>query len=643
MRAGVWYDGSMEHVPNTPEQTYTERVARFVAERDEAQRRSDINGNISLGLVVVAVALFGIWLWQNQLALLIAAALFCLGFLISFIRHGDVNRGLRRARELVTINMEGLARLSRDWANIPLHDPQPADASHPYAADLDVSGRASLEHLLHTPTTPSGRATLRRWLLQPAATGVILQRQEAVRELAPAVELRDDLALSGRIMQGTQPRYEQFLAWAEAEPWLLRRPWLIWLSRVLGVVAPALLVARLLGAPVGLPLAIVLLINTGLYFLFARAVELKIEQVGAPQEVYTSYADLFARVTTANFNAAELRRLQSVLSAGNLRADQQMRRLARLMPLAEVRKWMFFFPVQVATLWSFHVLWLLERWQREAGPHTRTWLAALGEFEALAALATLAFDNPGWAFPELVATPEVAGRTLGHPLLAPAQRVSNDVAIGPPRHMLLVTGSNMSGKSTLLRAIGVNIVLGQAGGPVCAEAMRLPPVDLATSMRVRDSLEQGVSYFMAELQRLKFVVDEAERVGAGGDRTLVFLLDEILHGTNSAERLVAARAILRHLLDVGATGAVSTHDLALADAPELTDGSTLVHFSEQFSRGSDGLVMSFDYRLRPGIAQTTNALALVRQLLGPNFELRNSSVRPVPAADTDGQMTKLRA
>jgi DNA mismatch repair ATPase MutS len=183
--------------------------------------------------------------------------------------------------------------------------------------------------------------------------------------------------------------------------------------------------------------------------------------------------------------------------------------------------------------------------------------------------------------------------------------------VGPPGTFLLVTGSNMSGKSTLLRAIGVNVVLAQAGGPVCADDMAIPPLALATSVRVRDSLEYGVSYYMAELRRIKEVVDAATEARAEGKRVPFFLLDEILHGTNTSERQIAARRIIRHLLALGATGVVSTHDLTLADSPDLARVSQQVYFTEQFSRGPEGPVMRFDYRLRPGVATSTNALKLM--------------------------------
>jgi DNA mismatch repair ATPase MutS len=230
-------------------------------------------------------------------------------------------------------------------------------------------------------------------------------------------------------------------------------------------------------------------------------------------------------------------------------------------------------------------------------------------------LATLHFDHPGWNFPQLDDGPAGAGpcveaANLAHPLLPPDRAVGNDVVVGPRGTFLLVTGSNMSGKSTLLRALGVNCVLAQMGAPVCGDRLRLPPLTIAASMRVQDSLAQGVSYFMAELHGLKAVVDLAENRRTAGTPVL-YLLDEILQGTNTAERQLAARHIIRRLVDTGAIGAVSTHDLALAGAPELADAAVAVHFTESFTRGPAGPAMHFDYKLRQGVATSTNALKLM--------------------------------
>ncbi len=287
--------------------------------------------------------------------------------------------------------------------------------------------------------------------------------------------------------------------------------------------------------------------------------------------------------------------------------------------------------MQLGLLWDVHTLRMLERWRERSGTQAPQWFALLAEIEALAGLATLSYDNPTWAFPTVTDTAEkgdarLEARALGHPLLPPDGCVRNDVTIGPPGTFLLVTGSNMSGKSTLLRAIGVNVALAQAGAPVCAEAFALPPVALATSMRAQDSLEAGVSYFMAELRRLKQIVDELSVVARAGERVPVFLLDEILSGTNTSERQIAARSVIRYLLDLGATGAVSTHDLTLAQAPDLTPLSQPVHFTERFTRDASGPSMTFDYRLRPGVATSVNALKLM-EIVG----------LPAPAAEQESE------
>jgi DNA mismatch repair ATPase MutS len=249
-----------------------------------------------------------------------------------------------------------------------------------------------------------------------------------------------------------------------------------------------------------------------------------------------------------------------------------------------------------------------------SGAHARDWLAALGEAEALSALATLAYDNPRWVIPELIehGDARIDARSLGHPLLSARMRVSNDIAVGPPGTFVLVTGSNMSGKSTLLRAIGTNVVLAQAGGPVCADEMQLTPVDVWTSIRIDDSLEAGVSLFMAELRRLKRIVDAAR--DPARPRPLLYLLDEILHGTNTAERRIAARRVVNHLVQAGAIGAVTTHDLTLAEDPSLDAAAQRVHFTERFETRDGVTAMTFDYRLRPGLATSANALKLLAMI-----------------------------
>ncbi len=262
----------------------------------------------------------------------------------------------------------------------------------------------------------------------------------------------------------------------------------------------------------------------------------------------------------------------------------------------------------------------------------RGWLSTLGEVETLSAMATLAADNPTWVFPTLdLGADRVCAKALAHPLLPPG-RVANDVELGPPGSYLLVTGSNMSGKSTLLRAIGVNLVLANMGGPVCAGAFRCPPARLWTSVHIEDSLANGVSFFMAELQRLKAVVDASEQPDPGG-RMLVYLLDEILQGTNTAERQIAARRVIRTLVDNGAIGAVSTHDLTLAEGAELSTATVPVHLREEFDNVNGRPTMTFDYKLRPGLATSTNALTLMEIVFGQRGQIRQEASPVVESPD----------
>jgi DNA mismatch repair ATPase MutS len=257
----------------------------------------------------------------------------------------------------------------------------------------------------------------------------------------------------------------------------------------------------------------------------------------------------------------------------------------------------------------------LERWQQRNGPVLSAWFDAVAKLEAFSSLAALAHDHPDWCYPRFDEDGDdvFAAENLGHPLLPTDGCVRNDVRLGPAGRLLLVTGSNMSGKSTLLRSIGVNAMLAQAGSVVCATGLVMKPVVVGTSMRVSDSLADGVSFFMAELRRLKTIVDEA-RACAESDRCMLFLLDEILQGTNSRERHLAVERILEHLLDCKATGAVSTHDIDLAQSPEISTSCDCVHFREAFVQCDGKETMTFDYRLREGVCPTTNALKLLEHV-----------------------------
>ncbi len=530
--------------------------------------------------------------------------------------HDRIIKQQRREGVLRTINEEGLLRLARDWARLPLPTlPEPDDADRPTARDVNLFGRASVAQLLGTAHTPPGKNALVDWLLHPANPEEIVQRQEAVAELAPEIDLRQRLQARARPMDQREPDIEPFLRWAEGEPWLLRRPGLIWLTRILTVLTPAAaLAAWLTPLPTGVFLLLATL-NIGLSYQLRERTHGTFDRIGTREKDFQLYAEALEMIAQHPYTTGELRRIAGGLTHQDRPAHSWMALLDSRVDLSDVRHSSYLhLPLAALFLWDFHVLLLLEMWQRDAGPRVRGWLAALGRFEALAALASLRFEQPEWCFPVVDRTADrFAAVGLGHPLIADGKRVTNDVEIGPAGMFLLVTGSNMSGKSTLLRSIGVNAVLAQAGGPVAATALRMPPVTLATSILVEDSLADGVSFFMAELQRIQKVVAAADRAGAEG-RVLLYLLDEVLRGTNSYERQIAVRRVVLHLLHRGAIGAVSTHDLQLAEVGELKAVCVPVHFRETVHPGGDP-PMTFDYVMRPGVATTVNALKLM-ELVG---------------------------
>jgi predicted ATPase len=591
---------------------YRARARAQAASRDRERQLSARIAHLRLATFLAGAA-WVVWTLSHHAtptAFAVAAVLFT-SFGALVVWHARVEDRAEWFDALRQTNDWASARVDRRWEDLPAGDP-PAGADlshHPYAIDLDVFGRASLFQWLGPLATPAGSGRLASWLLAPAPGDEIRARQAAAIELATLREWREALAAHGVLARGArQPEVDRFLAWAEGAPHH-RLPHLQAIVFLLTGAIWALLLAFATGLVDAALWLLPLLAGIVLSFATAGRVQSAFDRAGAGQRALSRYAALFEHLGAPRFEAVRLRDLQERLSAGGVAAPGCMRRLNRILGFADLRSGaaLLHFPIQALTLWDFHVLFALERWRRVTGPRIRGWFDALADVDALAALATVRHDNADWCQPEIEAAPVYLARRLGHPLIVPDRRVSNDVEVGPPGTVLLVTGSNMSGKSTLLRAIGLNAVLAQAGAPACATALRLPPADLQTSIRVTDSLELGLSYFMAALARLKGVVDAAERPRPG--RVLLYLLDEILQGTNSAEREIAVLAVTRHLLEAGAIGAMTTHDLNLAAREPLRSAARLVHFAETVDEQGQ---MSFDYRLREGIATSRNALRLMK-------------------------------
>jgi hypothetical protein len=531
--------------------------------------------------------------------------------LVRWSRRLDDRR--RRALSRAAVGEQGAYRAERSWSSI---DPQPwtwpSDEGEHQRIDLDITGTESLVQLLPTISAAVGAPRLREWFATLANEDVVLARQTSVRELIGATELREAFEMAARQLRVTQARIDEFIAWGRV-PGQTEPRWLAIASRAFPALSIGCIVAAAGWPPAG-SLALLSIFTT---LVLATTVRSRTRNAVRAAEIGTqiagAYVELTHLVCTARFDAPLLRELQSAFGRDVTRADTALERLQRLANWAEVRSSpMLHAALQALFAWDCQIARSVERWRADHGTSLRAWFDALAELECLAALAGFAYTNPNWSFPEL--TPDtplhVRGRALGHPLLPDGERVANDVEIGPAGTVLLISGSNMSGKSTLLRAIGLNALLARLGGPVCAEAMWCPPLRLFTSLRVQDSLADHTSYFMAEALRLRDIIFAAEDTSANAPPVL-YLIDEILRGTNSEERAVAARFIVARLLKTSAIGVVTTHDLGIFTVPEIAAHARHGHFAERFVGAGDAERLTFDYRLQPGPATSSNALRLL--------------------------------
>lgn len=560
-------------------------------------------GNLRLALFVAAVAIGWAALREHMFTpawLLVPAVL----FVGVAIYHSRILRARDLAQRAATFYRNGLARMADQWTGTGQTGERFDDPHHVYASDLDLFGRGSLFELLSTARTRMGEETLAQWLLSPSPVEQIRERQVAVAELRPQVDLAEDLAVLGEDARtGVHP--EALARWAEATN-RMRPEWLRWLAPVLAVAA--VVCAFIWGFwGTSTPLVLVIVLEAVLTYRVRDALAAVLH--GAEQAFHDLelLSGLLARIERHSFQAPRLRALQRELRSQQITASQALAKLATLVDLILSRDNFIVRVLDSPLMYSVQVAFAAERWRRAHGHAVRRWLSAIGEIEALLSFATYSYEHPADPFPEFVeGVACFEGSRIGHPLVPAATCVRNSVTMGGETRVLLVSGSNMSGKSTLLRAVGINAVLAMAGAPVRAQSLRLTPLYPGASIRINDSLQEGSSRFYAEITRLRKIYDLA-----GSPPPLFFLLDELLQGTNSKDRRIGAEGLLRVLLARGAIGLVSTHDLALTEIDGLLPGQLHnVHFEDEFEDGK----MKFDYHLREGVVAKSNGLALMRSI-----------------------------
>jgi hypothetical protein len=526
---------------------------------------------------------------------------FC-AYVALVILHDRTTRRRAAAERIVRFYEGGLARLDGAWAGRGVTGDRFQDPLHPYADDLDLFGRGSLFELLCLARTRAGEETLASWLRAPADAAVVRARQAAVEELRSRVDLRERLALHGEEVRAGVD-VDALVAWGEAPVTLTSRG-----TRLAGGVLAACAVGAV-GIWVGgmgyAPLVAIVLIQQ----LFLAPVRARVgavtRSVDQPARDLAVFSHLLECVEGEAFTSPLLRELTAGLASDGTPPSRRLARLGRLVALLHSQRNGVFAVAGILLLWPMQLAFAIEGWRAECGGELARWIRITAELEALSSLAGYAYEHPDDPFPELLDSGAcLDGQGLAHPLLPAAAAVRNEVALGEEVRLLIVSGSNMSGKSTLLRTIGTNVVLALAGAPVRAHRLRLTPLSLGASLRVQDSLQTGTSRFYAEVKRLRQIVDLTE-----GGFPLLFLLDEILNGTNSHDRRIGAEAVVRGLIRNGAIGLVTTHDLALtrmAEDPVLH--AVNGHFQDDLTDGA----MSFDYHLRPGVVEKSNALELMR-------------------------------
>ena len=536
--------------------------------------------------------------------------LFLPPFIFLVLLHRRIIDRKCSAEQSVAFYSKGIERLNDDWGGKGTQRKEDAKKKHPYAVDIDLYGPHSLFERLCTARTDIGESTLSQWLAVPASIETIHQRQKAIGLLREELDFREDIYItSGGVKVDLQ---SQILKKWLANPSAFSHKW-TWLFRIGGLSLTLFLIStavlwRL--TTIGpLPFAGAVILQLLVLFVLKKKIFATTTGIDRPERQLRTLASLLKKLETKEFSDPLLNSLREPIIGTNETASSAVAHLSKLVTWIESRNNMVFGPIWFALALTIHTSISVEKWRKKYGPKVMGWLETIGKWEALLSLTTYAYENPAYPFPSIASieqskSPMLKALELGHPLLPESVCVRNDVFLEETNPVWIVSGSNMSGKSTLLRAVGLNVVLAMAGGPVRAESMSLPSLQIGATIRIEDSLQAGSSRFFEEIKRLKQLMDLAKK-----EIPLLFLLDEILHGTNSHDRRQGAKAIISEFIKQGGIGLVTTHDLGVAGAAENQEALLKnVHFTDQVRDGE----LVFDYKLKPGIVKKSNALELMR-------------------------------
>jgi len=586
-----------------PRAEYASRLEVHVGKVAAKERQHVRLGNWKLA--VVAVALVLVWLHFARhlsgywLILPVAA------FAALAILHEQTIRARARAETAAAFYRSGFARMEDRWSGTGASGERFRDEKHVYADDLDLFGRGCLFELLSTARMPMGENRLAEWLRSSSPPKTIVDRQGLIAELRPKLDLREDLAVTGESLRA-RLNPESLEKWCEGEPVLGGTAWRV-VAAVFALAAAASFFYYFFTANYWPFLGLLILEGILSAWLYKRATAV-VSGVHCNAEGVVLFSKILERIEREAFTSPRLQEFVAELKRGAEPASGALRRFARIVYWIDGRNDMFVRIVDLPLLYTIQTGLAADAWKRQYGHRMRVWIDIAGEMEALLSLATYSFEHPADPFPEIAdagsSPAHFVGEDLGHPLIPAIQCVPNSVRLDEGNRVLLVSGSNMSGKSTLLRTVGINAVLALAGAPIRGKSLRLAPLSLGTRLRSADSLQEGRSTFYTEVLRIRQVFDLVS-----GERPILFLFDELLDGTNSHDRRIGAESLIHAFLERGAIGIVTTHDLALTEmAGSLGASIHNAHFQDYVEAGK----MRFDYKLRDGVVTRSNALELMR-------------------------------
>jgi hypothetical protein len=591
----------------SPLNFYMQRAKEVEFSAEETNRRCGLFQTGSAVLILLAC----VFLYESLIPKKLSVWASLLPIAAAGVVAKEAQKHKRRVLKLLSIREyydQGIARLKRDWEL--LDDGKDfIDLDHIYATDLDLFGRGSIFQLLCSARTHVGRETLAIWMKSLACRDEVLGRREAISELRARLGLLESVASAGTstvsdCRPGTFRRWvAEMSSQPSFPPWA--RPMCLLLVLVL-VGLPLLYWTGFLGLEnLWLSIGAVLVVESALAAIFARPVRFVLQSARLPSSELPLVCELLEIIEREQFTSTRLTALARRLKGDKSTASGSARRLNRLARLLEQRDNEWFAPLSWCLLWGTQFSMAIDRWHRRHGAELLEWLAVVGEFEALLSLSAYACEHPHDVFPEIAEQgPSFEAEKLGHPLLDESICVPNDIRLGEDVGFLIVSGSNMSGKSTFLRAIGLNAVLAWMGAPVRCAKLRVSKLEIAAAIRVQDSLTDGRSHFFAEMQRLRRMIDRADQ------GPLLYLADEIMSGTNSHDRRIAAEWVIRALVHRKAIGLITTHDLTLTEIATSGLPGRNVYFEDSGEAGK----LNFDYKLRSGLLTHSNALNIVRML-----------------------------